>query len=217
VGTRIDVALSGDHVRTDPAHRDLIWTGEAIEAVFDVMVLHRVTEIVLRFDVSAAGFPTANLRLEVAVAADGSFASSVDSAAIAKRQLQVRQGRVACSAFASYSKTDRLRVLDGVNTMKSIGIDVFMDCLDLHPGDEWKKRLATELNTKDLFVLFWSKAASESQWVSWELNTVLLDRGRAYVCVNPLEPDVNPPPSLSDLHLSSVGAWVRAGIAAAAR
>jgi TIR domain len=216
VGTQVVVAVSGDHVHIDPASRNFVWAGETITAVFDVKVLDRVPEIVIRFDVGANGFPTANLRLEVAVTAEGT-SSWVHSAAQANEQLQVRQGRAALSAFASYARPDRERVLDGVETMRSIGIDVFTDCLDLHPGEEWKERLAAELNKRELFVLFWSRAARRSRWVSWELDTVLVKRGKECICVTPLEPDVMPPESLGHLHFSSVGAWVRAGIAAVGR
>ncbi len=212
VGTLVDVDLSGDHLEILEPHRQFVWEGEIAEAVFDVNVRQRVSEIVLRFDVSANGVPTANLRLEVAVKPPAVSPSPPRAGADVSTSLQYHQARAAASAFASYASADRARVLDGVNTMESIGIDVFADCLDLHPGEKWKEQLADELKERDLFVLFWSQAASTSQWVSWELDTVLDERGEEVVCVNPLEPNIKPPDRLSHLHFSSAGVWVRAAV-----
>jgi hypothetical protein len=215
LGTLVDVDLSGDHLEILEPHRQFVWEGEVAEAVFDVKVLQRVPEIVLRFDVSANRVPAANLRLEVDVKPSVVSPSTPGAAADMLTSFQYHQGKAAASAFASYASADRSRVLDGVNTMKSVGIDVFADCLDLHPGEKWKERLSNELKERDLFVLFWSQAASISRWVSWELNTVLDERGEEVVCVNPLEPNIRPPDRLSHLHFSSTGVWVRAAVATA--
>src|SRR5262249_53211473 len=78
-------------------------------------------------------------------------------------------GRLPATAFASYSSLDRPRVLDRVAAIRiAAGIDVFLDCMDLNPGEQWKPRLEREIDARDLFILFWSAAAARSRWVSWE-------------------------------------------------
>ncbi|MDP3689106.1 MAG: toll/interleukin-1 receptor domain-containing protein, partial [Sulfurimicrobium sp.] len=116
------------------------------------------------------------------------------------------------SAFVSYSSRDRLRVLDRVASIKiSAGIDPFLDCLDLHPGEEWKPRLDDEIRRRDLFLVFWSKNASESKWVVWELDTALKEKDARAFQLHPLDPDVKPPEGLEELHVGDVIMWVRKG------
>jgi hypothetical protein len=121
-------------------------------------------------------------------------------------------GEPARTAFASYSSKDRLRVLDRVDAIQiSAGIDVFQDCLDLNPGEEFKPRLDNEIRERDLFLLFWSKSASESKWVNWELETALKEKGEQALQLHPLDPGVKPPAGLEKLNIGSVAMWVRKG------
>ena len=157
--------------------------------------------IPLKFDVVIEGIIVARLRLELEITAKPK-----------KKGLSTATGEPARTAFASYSSKDRLRVLDRVDAIKiSAGIDVFQDCLDLNPGEEWKLRLDNEIRERDLFLLFWSKAASESKWVNWELETALKEKGEQALQLHPLDPGVKPPPGLEKLNIGSVAMWVRKG------
>jgi hypothetical protein len=74
------------------------------------------------------------------------------------------------TAFASYASLDKQRVMDKLSALSSYdrGLDIFVDCLDLSPGELWKDRLRSEIQRRDRFLLFWSVAASKSKWVGWE-------------------------------------------------
>ena len=203
-GTRVTVKLSGRGLSIDPAVQELVWNGGRSLLEFDVQVPREAPEgrVVLKFDVAIEGIVVARLRLDLEialqpVAGDDNATADVEPAK---------------SAFASYSSKDRLRVLDRLASIQiSAGIDVFLDCLDLHPGDAWKPRLDDEISQRDLFLLFWSKNASESKWVVWELEEALKHKGEHALQLHPLDPDAKPPAGLEELHVGDVIMWVRKG------
>ena len=87
---------------------------------------------------------------------------------------------------------------------RSAGVDVFIDCIDLRASEEWKPALEKEIGARDLFFLFWSSHARQSQWVDWEWRLALkMNKG---IRVRPLEPaDRAPPPEeLRHLHFNDV-------------
>ncbi len=110
------------------------------------------------------------------------------------------------TAFASYASKNRAEVLSRIQGMKKIApqLDVFVDALSLRSGDDWEKKLKEYVPTKDVFFLFWSKAASSSSWVKNEWEMALRERGIEYISPVPLdEPDIAPPPEeLSKLHFN---------------
>jgi len=116
------------------------------------------------------------------------------------------------TAFASYASKDRdevLSVIQGI--LKGMpGLDIFLDVKSLRSGDKFKEKLFQTIITRDIFYLFWSKAASKSKWVDWEWRCAFENRGIEFIDPVPLiPPDVVPPPSeLSrELHFND---WVLA-------
>jgi hypothetical protein len=103
------------------------------------------------------------------------------------------------TAFASYASSDRLEVLHWKRHVQSVGVDAFVDVVSLRPGDDWSERLWTEIEQRDLFCLFWSKAASESHWVTEEWKAALKSKGCEYIQPIPLVDvrQVPPPDPLS--------------------
>ncbi len=135
--TRVTVKLSGRGLTIDPPEQEFTWQGGRSLLEFDVAVPDDAEEgtIPLKFDVSIEGIIVARLRLDLEIAA-----------APKKKGRATATGEPATTGFASYSSKDRLRVLDRVDAIQiSAGIDVFQDCLDLHPGEEWKPRLDNEI------------------------------------------------------------------------
>ncbi len=200
-GTRVTIRLSGRGLVIDPPEQEFSWAGGRTLLDFDVNVPNQAPEgtVVLKFDAAIEGIVVARLRLDLEIAVQ----------AVSEGNATAR-AEPAQSAFASYSSKDRLRVLDRVAAVKiSAGIEVFLDCLDLHPGEEWKPRIDNEIRQRDLFLLFWSKNASESKWVMWELDTALKEKGEHALQLHPLDPDIKPPAGLEELHISDVTMWVR--------
>ena len=83
----------------------------------------------------------------------------------------------------------------------------FQDILSLDPGDRWEKKLYENIGRCDLFLLFWSRAAKESEWVIKEAEYALAHQQK-----NPnSEPDLVPvvleqevplPPGLAAFHFN---------------
>lgn len=192
--TRVAVRLSGKHLEVDDAEQEFVWTGEQVLLDFDVSVVTgaEAAGTILKFDVSIDGIAVAKLRVDLALG-HGAAAGEV---ALAK-------GEPARTAFASYSSQDRDRVLDRVAAVRiSAGLDVFLDCLSLRPGDQWKGELAREIVERDQFLLFWSSHAGASEWVNWELREALEKKDPDSIQVHPLESveRAPPPPELQHLH-----------------
>ena len=202
-GTRVTVRLSGSGLTVDPAEQEFTWNGGRSLLDFDVTVADDAEEetIPLKFDVAIEGIVVARLRLELEITAKPK-----------KKGLATTTAEPARTAFASYSSADRERVLDRVAAVRiAAGLDVFLDCLDLRPGEQWKPQLDDEIIKRDIFLLFWSEHAKESKWVTWEWQTALQDKGKDHMQIHPLEPDIKPPEELADLHFSDVYMWVRKG------
>jgi len=207
-GTPVTVTLSVHGLTVDPPEQTFTWEGGRSILGFTVAVSEDTEEgfIPLNFHVVIAGIIVARLQLDVEITPTPK-----------KKGMTTATGNPARTAFASYSSKDALRVLDRVNSIKiSAGIDVFQDCLDLHPGEEWKPRLDYEIRHRDAFLLFWSNNASKSPWVLWELDTALQEKKELeqYLQVHPLEAGVDPPPGLEKVHVGSVEMLVRKGMEA---
>lgn len=202
-GTLVTVRLSGRGLTSDPPEQPFTWNGGRSLLDFDVTVAEDAEQglIPLKFDVLIEGIVVARLRLELEITArpkkKGHATATVEPAR---------------TAFASYSSADRERVLDRVAAVRiAAGLDIFLDCLDLRPGEQWKPELDDEIRKRDIFLLFWSEHAKESEWVAWEWRTALQDKGKENMQIHPLEPDIKPPEELADLHFGDVYMWVRRG------
>jgi hypothetical protein len=81
---------------------------------------------------------------------------------------------------------------------------VFIDCISLRSGDDWKTKISAAILERDRLFLFWSKAASTSKWVKWEWRFALKKKGLEAIDPVPLvSPSRVPPPKeLSSLHFN---------------
>ena len=85
--------------------------------------------------------------------------------------------------------------------------EFFQDLLSLSPGDRWQRELYKKIDQCDLFLLFWSKAAKDSEWVLREAEYAL-KRQQMDTLSEPdivpvvLEENVPPPSSLAELHFN---------------
>jgi hypothetical protein len=111
--------------------------------------------------------------------------------------------------FISYASPDRPEVLKRVQILKIFKISFFQDLLSLDPGDQFEKEIFESIDKCDAFLLFWSKAASESQWVEKEvLRAIKRKHGEwdAPPEIIPViiegPPPAKPPSSLSSIHFN---------------
>ena len=202
-GTTVTVALGGRWLEVEEPEQTFVWQGPHSLLDFDVTVSDDAPlgNTILKFNVFIEGIRVAKLRIDLLISADGKANQSIAVTTEAAR-----------TAFASYSSADRQRVLDRVASVRiSAGLEIFLDCLSLRPGEEWKPRLAEEIRSRDQFLLFWSKAAADSKWVTWEWQTALDQKGKSNMQLHPLENNVPPPPKLADLHFGDVFMVLRDG------
>ena len=207
-GARLRVALHAANFTVegsgDSFVKEFVWQGEAeiIEFVVGVPINLDIKQSVLRFNLLLDGILLAQINLDVQVAAQKAAAHPQTVAVPLPKR-----------AFASYSWKDRLRVLDRTRSIEiSAGIDVFLDCLDQNPGDEWKRTVRKEIQGRDIFMLFWSNHAAVSTCVAWEYETALAKKKKARPCVfqiHPLENGVQIPRALSKWHLADTAMDVR--------
>lgn len=201
-GTAVTVTLRARGLQVEPPARTFTWNGEEQVEEFDVTVPAATPPgtLVLKFDAAIEGIVVATLRVDLVVTAAATTLKARTSATTT----------AARTAFASYASADRARVLDRIAAVRiAAGLDVFVDCLSLHPGDTWRARLDAEIRARDVFLLFWSASASQSDEVSWEWRTAVAARGAEAVQLHPLDPDVHPPAELADRHAGDGLMWVR--------
>ena len=86
--------------------------------------------------------------------------------------------------FISYAHKDKAKVKSFHEGLKLAGIEHFFDRAYLKTGDIFPQVIQDYINSADLFVLFWSKNASESEYVNKERKQALK---RAFPQVKPQE------------------------------
>jgi hypothetical protein len=199
-GARVDIALAINGVNVDEPLQQIFWRGHPAFCQF-LLTFPRRTRVESFFAV-------------VRVSVDGllfgciKFSLSCDPAA--SRRKSERLGEYARRykyAFVSYASKDREEVLKRVQMLEVLKTEFFQDILSLDPGDRWEKKLYENIDRCDLFLLFWSQAAKDSQWVLKEAEYALAHQQK-----NPgsepdlvpvvLEQNVLPPPNLSAFHFN---------------
>lgn len=110
------------------------------------------------------------------------------------------------SAFASYASPDRDEVLRRVQGICATGMDVFVDVLSLRVGQAWEEALYEHIRSRDVFYLFWSSAARDSEWVAREWQYALKEKGLDFIHPIPLAPpdQVPPPEELRSKHFNDI-------------
>ncbi len=85
-------------------------------------------------------------------------------------------GHEACrykQAFVSYAMKDLNEVIKRVQMLARLHVSFFQDLLDLEPGERWERKLYKKIDDCDVFMLFWSTASKQSQWVTKEVQYAL--------------------------------------------
>jgi tetratricopeptide (TPR) repeat protein len=106
--------------------------------------------------------------------------------------------------FASYSHKDTPIVLACRNVFKALGWEVLIDIDTLRSGQVWSKELMNMIDRADIFQLFWSAQAAQSDYVRQEWKHALkCSRGPRFI--RPVyweQPLVPPPEPLAHLHFA---------------
>jgi hypothetical protein len=107
--------------------------------------------------------------------------------------------------FCSYSRQDTLIIERVERAYKALGLDYLRDVESLRSGQHWSDELRALIDRADIFQLFWSPSAAESNYVRMEWEYALrLHRDRANFIrpvywVKPIPPV---PSDLSHIHFA---------------
>ena len=203
-GTKVAVTLStgNDEIEIDEAAQYLIWRGEPAFCQFVVYlppylvgeVVHPVVRIAL--DGQLIGRIVFTMYLSD---------QSESSDATLNGQVAQRYRH----AFLSYATEDRKEVLKRAQALKASKISFFQDVLSLEPGQRWELELYKNIDKCDLFLLFWSSSAKDSEWVIKEAEYALEkfnDSEGATPDIVPImlegPPPVAPPEKLKAIHFN---------------
>ena len=194
-GTKIKIKCYGTYLDVQPAEDVFIWNGEMNIIEFDARVRDDAPEetTVLKFDAFIDEICVARVRIDLEI--------SLKKASGGESKIEIKPF---ATAFASYASEDSLRVLDRIAEITRNGVDVFTDCLSIKPGEQWKSKLEEEIRNREMFLLFWSASAKKSEWVTWEWQTALKQKGIDGISPHPLDPvnDALPPDELKMLHFN---------------
>jgi predicted component of type VI protein secretion system len=180
-GQRVDIVIEARGLGVDQERQTLVWRGEPCARQFTVAAPR-----------DAAG---RTLHPRVLVLVDSvpvgmlSFALKVEETAeAAKIELKGDRAKRYTYAFLSYASPDRTEVIKRAQGLRAGGTSFFNDLLSLEPGQRWEKRLYQEIDRCDVFYLFWSSKAKDSEWVIKETEYALARQARS----GNGEPDVIP-------------------------
>jgi hypothetical protein len=105
------------------------------------------------------------------------------------------------SLFLSHRSVDKHIVSEVAEIIKREGIGIWFDKEKLLPSDSLTKKISEGLSEMSHFVLFWSKACKESNWVDRELNSAIsqLIENKKPIIVVRLD-DTSVPTIISDIY-----------------
>jgi hypothetical protein len=208
-GTELTFYLQMPGLRVDDDVQSCVWMGEPAWVQFGVTVPEdcKPKNIIGTVTVSEMSVPVGHLKFMFKIKA----AVSSEDEAEAPSLEPVPAGNLTRyqQAFISYSSKDRQEVLKRVQMLNVAKIKFFQDLLTLEPGDQWEKMLYEYIDKSDVFFLFWSKAASESEWVKKEVEYAIKlrdDKELPDPEIIPViiegPPAAKPPAELSSIHFN---------------
>jgi hypothetical protein len=205
-GTELAFYLHMPGLDVDDPAQTCVWDGEPACVQFGVNVPEacKTGSVIGSVTVSENSIPVGHLKFKFKVAGDAAAtAAHAPAPEPAANMVRYRQ------AFISYASKDRPEVLKRVQMLNLAKIKFFQDLLTLEPGDSWERLLYEYIDKSDVFFLFWSKAASESEWVRREVEYAIkakTDEREAGPEIIPViiegPPPARPPAELSFLHFN---------------
>lgn len=199
-GARVAIAFSANGLEVDDPVQGVVWQGEPTFCQF-LATLPAGTS-------GQSFFPVIRVSVDGKLIGSIKFRLSSDAAASepSSKPLGDHAKRYE-HAFVSYASKDRKEVLKRVQMLEILKTKFFQDILALDPGDRWEKKLYENIDKCDLFLLFWSQAAKDSQWVMKEAEYALAHQQKNAhsepdLVPVVLEQNVLPPPSLSAFHFN---------------
>jgi serine/threonine protein kinase len=205
-GQTLRFHLSLGEVALDDAVRELIWMGRTASVQFavDIPADRPVGGLVGTLLISTEGVPVGRIGFKLTVV-DSPPTRPAEPVSVGEAASRFRK------AFVSYASVDRAEVLRRVQMLRRplTDIEVFQDILDLEPGDRFEPILYRRIDECDIFLLFWSSNARQSEWVRREIEYARKRQGpngEPPPTILPVliegPPPPPPPPELAHLHFN---------------
>jgi len=200
--SRLTFCLSMPGARVIDPVQTLIWKRISESVQFEVRVPRDCTasRLIGTVTVSQDGIPFGHVKFVVAVSS-GDLREPVGHTSTNWKRYK--------HAFVSYAAADRAEVLKRVQMLARVSIDFFQDLLNFEPGERWERGLYKQIDRSDVFFLFWSTAARNSEWVAKEIDYALRRKGGDELAAPEIvpiviegPPPVPPPPALRHLHFN---------------
>jgi hypothetical protein len=179
----VDILVEGRDATIDEPLQSAVWRGDPCACQFLVTLPETSVDrsCNLRVRVLLNKVPIGSLRFALKVSAtffldSGCIGIRGDTASLYRR------------AFLSYATPDRPEVLKRAQVLRAARIQFFQDFLSIDPGQRWERRLYEEIDRCDLFLLFWSKSAAQSEWVIREAELAVTRQSSS----PDEEPDITP-------------------------
>jgi hypothetical protein len=204
-GERVQLTISVPGCDLDDENDAVVWRGVTTSAAFPVRV--------------PSGFAADAVAVTVRAFKEGepigrvSFTVPVQDTSSAAMRVAGDDARRYSQTFFSYASPDRPVVVRYTHAWSLLRMRFFQDFLSLDPGERWERRLYEEIDRSDLFLLFWSNAASQSEYVRKEAEYALMRQASGQqleilpvVIEGP--PCPAPPASLSAIHFNDRHSYV---------
>ena len=202
-GEKLTIHVTAKGCIVDKPVRHVTWAGRTAPMQFAVTIDRDYPDhaIIGKVSIFIRGVPVGHLVFTLAIRENS-------------RRRPVGTGaRVYEQVFVSYAARDRDEVLRRVQMLSALRLSYFQDILTLDPGDRWEQQLYKYIDSADLFLLFWSAAARDSEWV---LKEALYALHRKHSDDSPPEiipvvierPFPAPPPELAHLHFGDQTLYV---------
>lgn len=214
---RLVASLSVSGVEIIEPRVELAWRGGAESAEFAVSIPEGSppTNRVGKAELSLGDTPLTSLRFVLKVTPFPLAEGAKPSAILHEGGPSLRRYR---QAFVSYAARDQAEVSRRLKMLSMLRIPFFAELKDFSRGEDWAAQVKRNIDEADVFFLFWSQAASSSEWVRHELRYALNrkqgdpERPPAIIPILLETPGPPPPPELAGYHfLDSMAYLVASG------
>jgi hypothetical protein len=178
--TRLDVRFQPEWRRA-PLLLQPSWNGDWTTIPLNLTLPEDLAgeSTVVTVSITASGEPLATIQLPIRLLAAEENAAPEDDQ------------KAAQTAFACYASIDRPVVLELISAILSYRkLDVFVDDLMMQSSETWQPRMEEEVRRRDIFLLFWSRAAANSALARREWQIALeshASSGKPEIQIHPLE------------------------------
>ncbi|MFH0998554.1 MAG: TIR domain-containing protein [Pseudomonadota bacterium] len=196
IGTRLEVTPRINYINVIPPQQQVTWAGYIEEVSFHIHYagLVQIPPPCSGFiDISASGLLLAQIPVSILVETG-------------QTRIEQRTAKMISRVFASYSHKDETIVRACKAAYRGLGIQLFVDRDDIISGQIWRDILRRSIADHDLFQLFWSQAAADSDEVTneWKM-AVEIAPSRTSDFIRPVywaSPIPKAPEPLNELHFA---------------